>query len=430
MVTNTKLIHHHYSPPKGFKAPQEPTYQASTVIFPSVSAMRSTEWKNKSGYTYGLHGTPTTFTLEERLASIEGALHCQLVPSGLAAIALVNLSLLRSGDEVLLPSNAYGPSTALAQGELTRYGITHKVYDPMSLNDLDQKISPQTRLVWLEAPGSVTMEFPDLLALTELCKERGVTSALDNTWGAGIAFNAFDLNGKGLGVDLTIQALTKYASGGGDVLMGCICTRNPELDNHIKLTHMRLGLGVGAADVQAVLRSLPSMALRYKAQDASARFLANALTSQSVVAQVLHPSLKACPGHEHWQACCASSEPQANVHQVGRYEGRGYEVSDSQGIQGIQGNAASIFSVIFKPEFSQAQVDKFCDSLQYFKIGYSWGGPMSLVVPYDLDTIRPPQHSQHTTLLARGRLVRLCIGLEDSADLLDDLKRSIQTAFH
>ena len=427
MVTNTKLIHHHYSPPKGFKAPQEPTYQASTVIFPSVSAMRSTEWKNKSGYTYGLHGTPTTFTLEERLASIEGALHCQLVPSGLAAIALVNLSLLKSGDEVLLPSNAYGPSTALAQGELARYGISHKVYDPLSLNDLAQKISPQTRLVWLEAPGSVTMEFPDLLALAVLCKERGVTSALDNTWGAGIAFNAFDLNGKGLGVDLTIQALTKYASGGGDVLMGCICTRNPALDDHIKLTHMRLGLGVGAADVQAVLRSLPSMALRYKAQDASARFLANALTTQSVVAQVLHPSLKACPGHEHWQACCVRSKLKANGHEEGGYEEGGYEEAGYAG-GGFEGNAASIFSVIFKPEFSQAQVDKFCESLQYFKIGYSWGGPMSLVVPYDLETIRP-QHSQHTGL-ARGRLVRLCIGLEDCADLLVDLKRSIQTAFH
>ncbi len=399
MVTTTKLIHHPYKPPEGFEAPQVPTYQASTVIFPSVASMRSTQWKNKTGYTYGLHGTPTTFTLEERIASIEGALYCQLVPSGLAAIALVNLSLLKSGDEVLIPSNVYGPNIALAKGELERYNITHQVYDPLSLGDLAQKITPLTRLVWIEAPGSVTMEFPDLIGITKLCADKGVISALDNTWGAGLAFNAFNM--KGVGVDLTVQALTKYPSGGGDVLMGSVCTRNTELDQHIKLTHMRLGYGVGSDDAQTVLRSLPTMALRYKAQDRTARQLARALSNESAIAQVLHPALVSSPGHLHWSECCVQA--------------------------GEQGLAASIFSVIFKPEYTQAQVDKFCDALKYFKIGYSWGGPVSLVVPYDLNTIRPGFEKQST--LAQGCLVRFCVGLEDEADLWDDLKRSLQIAF-
>lgn len=326
-------------------------------------------------------------------------MYCQLVPSGLAAIALVNLSLLKSGDEVLIPSNVYGPNIALAKGELERYNITHQVYDPLSLGDLAQKITPLTRLVWIEAPGSVTMEFPDLIGITKLCADKGVISALDNTWGAGLAFNAFNM--KGVGVDLTVQALTKYPSGGGDVLMGSVCTRNTELDQHIKLTHMRLGYGVGSDDAQTVLRSLPTMALRYKAQDRTARQLARSLSNESAIAQVLHPALVSSPGHLHWSECCVQA--------------------------GEQGLAASIFSVIFKPEYTQAQVDKFCDALKYFKIGYSWGGPVSLVVPYDLNTIRPGFEKQST--LAQGCLVRFCVGLEDEADLWDDLKRSLQIAF-
>ena len=418
MVTTTHLIHHPYTPPEGFESPQVPTYQASTVIFPDVATMRSTNWKDKSGYTYGLHGTPTTFTLEERLASIEGATYCQLVPSGLAAIALVNLSLLKTGDEVLIPSNVYAPNSALAQGELARYGITHRVYDPMSLNDLENKISARTRLVWIESPGSVTMEFPDLIGITKLCAEKGVKSALDNTWGAGIAFNAFDMNGAS--VDLTIQALTKYASGGGDVLMGCVCTRDRELDLQLKLTHMRLGLGVGAADVQSVLRSLPTMALRYKAQDMTARYLAKALTAVPQIAQVLHPCLPSSPGHDNWLSCCVDSSSK-------RFDEKKTSEELENPSQSTVGRAASIFSVIFKAEYSQAQVDKFCDGLKYFKIGYSWGGPMSLVVPYDLKTIRPVA-SDHAPL-AKGQLVRLCIGLEEGKDLWDDLLRSLNSAF-
>ncbi|MBU3648158.1 MAG: cystathionine beta-lyase, partial [Limnohabitans sp.] len=276
MTRSTDLIHHAYLPPTEFEAPQVGVFKASTVIFPNVAAMRTREWMDKSAYTYGLHGTPTTFTLEERLATLEGGTHCILTPSGLAAIAHVDFALLKTGDEVLIPDNAYAPNKSLAEGELAQFGITHQIYDPMDVNDLAARITPRTRLVWLEAAGSVTMEFPDLVALVQLCKARGVLCALDNTWGAGLAFNAFDLTpGQGeLGVDLTIHALTKYPSGGGDVLMGSIVTRDDQLARVLKLSHMRLGTGVGANDAELVLRSLSSMPLRYKAQDTAARALA------------------------------------------------------------------------------------------------------------------------------------------------------------
>ena len=164
----TQLIHHPYQPPAGFAAPQPGVFKASTVIFPSVAAMRTRDWKTKSGYTYGLHGTPTTFVLEERIAALEGGLQTVLVPSGLAAIANVALALLQTGDEVLIPDNAYGPNKALAEGELAAFGISHAYYDPLSVADLAARITDRTKLVWLEAAGSVTMEFPDLIAQARL----------------------------------------------------------------------------------------------------------------------------------------------------------------------------------------------------------------------------------------------------------------------
>jgi cystathionine beta-lyase len=346
-----------------------------------------------------LHGTPTTFTLEERLATLEGGTHCILTPSGLAAIAHVDFALLKTGDEVLIPDNAYAPNKSLAEGELAQFGITHQVYDPLNVNDLAARITPRTRLVWLEAAGSVTMEFPDLVALVQLCKARGVLCALDNTWGAGLAFNAFDLTpGQGdLGVDLTIHALTKYPSGGGDVLMGSIITRSDELARVLKLTHMRLGTGVGANDAEMVLRSLASLPLRYKAQDMAARALAAWCASQPAFSQVLHPALSGAPGHAHWQQLCVTpQEP--------------------------EGLAAGIFSVVMDERFTSKQVDAFCDALQLFKIGYSWGGPMSLVMPYNMaaSRVRSVSHMQ------RGRVLRFCIGLENVVDLQNDIMRALK----
>jgi cysteine-S-conjugate beta-lyase len=395
----TDLIHHPYVPPAGFASPQPGVFKASTVIFANVAAMRARDWKHKNGYTYGLHGTPTTFLLEERIATLEGGAHCVLVPSGLAAIANVGMALLKSGDEVLLPDNVYGPNRALAEGEFKAWGITYQLYDPLKPQDLEASIGPRTKLVWVEAPGSVTMEFPDLPALVRICRAHGVTCALDNTWGAGLAFQAFDLvPGEQLAVDISVHALTKYPSGGGDVLMGSIVTRDDKLHQQIKLTHMRVGWGVSGNDAEAVLRSLPSLPLRYRAHDVAARALASWLSARDEVVQVLHPALAGSPGHEHWQALC-----------------------------GPQGVAAGLFSVVFDPRYTPRQVDAFCDALKLFKLGYSWGGPVSLVVPYDIPSMRS---TQLATWKHQGVLVRFSVGLEDPADLQADIAQALGALQH
>ena len=382
---STRLIHHPYQPPAGFLAPQIGVHKASTVIFPNVAAVRARDWKNKAGYTYGLHGTPTSFALEERIATLEGGADTLLVPSGLAAIALVDTALLKAGDEVLIPNNAYGPGRELARVELAAWGITHRLYDPADAQALAALITPATKLVWLEAPGSITLEFPDLPALIAVAQAKGVLTALDNTWGAGVAFNAF-----ALGVDISAHALTKFPSGGGDVLMGAVTTRDHALHLRLKGSHMRLGWGVGANDVEAILRSLPSLAVRYRASDLAARQLAAWWTHQPQIEQVLHPALAGSPGHAHWRQTCSQ--------------------------------AAGLFSVVFKPEHGQDQVHAFVDALKLYKIGYSWAGPVSLVVPYEVAQLRAkPKWA--------GTLVRFSIGLEEVEDLRRDAQQALRQVF-
>ena len=381
----TGLIHHPYRPPAGFDAPQPGVFKASTVIFANVAAMRARNWREKTGYTYGLHGTPTTFTLEERIASLEGGTYCVLVPSGLAAIALVDAALLHAGDEVLIPDNAYNPNKELARHELARWGVTHRFYDPMNPQALAAMLMPATKLVWIEPPGSVTMEFPDVHALVRAARAGGAIVALDNTWGSGLAFNPFEL-GEGLGADVSVHALTKYPSGGGDILMGSVTTRDPALHLKFNATHMRMGWGVSADDAETVLRSLPSLALRYAAQDKAARTLASWWAQRPEVKQVLHPALPGSPGHEHWTRLCTQ--------------------------------AAGLFSVVFDERYSLAQVDAFVDALAYFRIGFSWAGAVSLVVPYDLSTLRPASG-------ARGNLVRFSVGLEAVDDLIADSEQAL-----
>jgi cystathionine beta-lyase len=385
---STELIHHPYQPPAGFEAPQGPVHKASTVVFPDVASMRSRDWRRRDAYTYGLHGTPTTFALEERIATLEGGSFCLLAPSGLAAIALVNMAVLAAGDEVLLPSNVYGPSREMAAHLLVRWGVNHRSYDPMDVDSLAAAIGPKTRLVWLEAPGSVTMEFPDLSALTAVCKARGVSSALDNTWGAGVALRGFDH-----GVDFVVQALTKYPSGGGDVLMGSVVTRDDTLHQRVVAARRNTGQGVGANDCEAVLRSLPSLALRYAAQDHAGRELAGWLGRRPEVHAVLHPAWPGSPGHAHWQQHCTA--------------------------------AAGLFSVVLDPRYSPAQADAFVDGLRLFRIGYSWAGPQSLVMPYDLLALHGSQRPAH---LQGRQLVRFSIGLEGRADLQADLEQALATA--
>lgn len=295
---------------------------------------------------------------------------------------MVNLGLLTAGDEVLLPTNVYGPALRQVRSTLSGLGISHQCYDPMDIADLKSKLGPRTKLVWVEAPGSVTMEFPDLRTLVATAKDSGAVVALDNTWGAGIAFAPFEV-----GVDITVHALTKYPSGGADVLMGSVITNDDGLFERLRVAYLDLGMGVGANDVELVLRGLASMKARYDIHDKAARALASWLAGQKGVSQVLHPALESCPGHEFWATHCSA--------------------------------AAGIFSILIDESYTSAQVDQFCDRLKLFRIGLSWGGPMSLIMPYDLDKIRDGRQRYP------GYLIRFSVGLESVDDLREDLARAL-----
>ncbi|MBH9554062.1 PLP-dependent transferase [Inhella gelatinilytica] len=379
-----ELIHHPYQPPAGFASPVEPVHKGSSIFFPNVAALKRVRWADRDAYTYGLQGTPTTFALEARLATLEGAEHILLAPSGLAALNLVNQTFLKSGDHLLLPDNVYGPSRNAARHELAQWGITFDVYDPLDPADLAARLTPATRLVWLEAAGSVTLEFPDLPALVAAVRERAPQAliALDHTWGAGLAFAPFDF-----GVDVTIHALTKYPSGGGDVLMGSIGCRDRALYERLAAAHGRSGLGVGANDVELVLRGLATLPLRYAAQDAAARQVAAWAQQHPAVRQVLHPALPGSPGHAAW-------------------------ARDAQA-------AAGLLTLTFHEGVSSAAVEAAADRLRVFRLAWSWGGPVSLAVPYDLALLRSLPGGR------RGPVLRLAIGLEEPEVLTTDLAQAL-----
>ena len=375
----TTLVHSDYVAPAGFDAFPPATHRASTVLFANTAAMRASQWTDKTAYTYGLQGTPTTFTLEGKLAEIEGGNHCLLTPSGLAAIAMVDFALLKSGDDVLLPENVYNPNRELGRWLSADFGVTARYYDPMIGAGIAALIQPNTKLLWAEAPGSVSMEVPDLPALCQAAHARGVLVALDNTWSAGLALRGFDL-----GADIVMHALTKYQSGGADLLMGAVITRDRALNDRLALAHMRLGLGVSPDDAYLVQRGLPTMKMRFERHDASARELAAWFKARPEIAKVLHPAFEDCPGHAFWQR-------------------------DFTG-------AGGLFSVVFDARFDEAQVDRMVDALTLFGIGYSWGGPNSLVMPYRINSLRDRWEG--------GVLVRFNVGLEDPADLIADLAQA------
>jgi cystathionine beta-lyase len=385
---STEQIHHSYRAPAGWNAIPVGVFKASTVLFKDTADLHQLRTRDGQTYRYGLHGTPTSYTLAARLATLEGAEHCLLTPSGLSAVTLVSLGILRPGDEVLLPDNVYMQNRMLSISMLPEFGISHRFYDPLDAAGFAELLGPKTKLVWLEAAGSISLEFPDLVGLLRASKAHGVLTAIDNTWGSGVAFNPFEI-APGLGADISIQALTKYASGGADVLMGSVCTRDPALHEKLNRMHEHLGYGLGQNDVELVLRGLPSLLLRYRAQDATTRALAAWMQARPEVAQLLHPAFAGSPGHEYWQ-------------------------------QTSSGGAACLFSVVFKPEYSAAQIDAFVDALELFGIGYSWAGPMSLALPCELGRSR-----SLSLPFAQGRVVRFAIGLEDQVDLIADLEQAL-----
>ncbi|KXZ73188.1 Cystathionine beta-lyase [Acinetobacter venetianus] len=386
----TDLIHAPRKAPQYIETIQPPLYRASTIIFKSTSHLFDRHWTDRYDYSYGTHGTPTTFTLGDNIAQIEGGIFSLLAPSGLSAINLVNSTFLSSGDEVWVADNIYGPNLEHLNNLKDRYGISIKIYNPIDADSFQP--TEKSKLIWLEAAGSVTLEFPDLKNLVKKAQQANVITALDNTWGAGLAFNAFDFSDEHLSVDLTVHALTKYPSGGGDILMGSVVTRDQQLHHKLFKMHATQGICVSGDDSAQIQRSLAHMSLRYDQQSLNAIKVLDWLNQQPQFSQILHPSLSNAADHQFWAEVCNT------------------------------GKSAGLVSVIFKPDYDLTAVRKFCDSLQLFKLGFSWGGPVSLAMLYDLKQMR----SLSNTHLQQGLLVRFCIGLEHPEDLIQDIQNALK----
>lgn len=377
----TKLIHSDAKIPTGYKSLTTPVYRGSTTVFPSASAVRDTWDQHKVGYTYGLYGTPTALELAARICELESGQHTILAPGGQAAISLINLATLQAGDHILVPSSVYYPNRKLTVQLLSRFGVSSTFYDPLIGEGISALIQETTRLVWTESPGSITMEVQDIPAIVAAAHARNVKVVLDNTWSAGVLFDAFDHS-----VDITMQALTKYVGGHSDLLLGSVTVRDDAIHQRLGVSQQMLGLAVSPDDCSLALRGLQTLAVRLSAIEHSALQVAKWLADCPEVELVLHPALPSCPGHELWKR-------------------------DFLGSSGV-------FSVVFKEGPTQEQVYAFVDGLKLFKIGYSWAGVTSLAVAYDIGRIpgRPPYDH---------RIVRLNIGLESTHDLIADLKQSL-----
>lgn len=377
----TKLIHSDAKIPQGYRSLATPVYRGSTTLFPSAAAVRDTWDQHRVGYTYGLYGTPTVLELAARICELESGKHTILTPGGQNAISLINLALLQAGDHILIPASVYFPNRKLATTLLTRFGVSASYYDPMIGAGIASLIQQNTRLVWCESPGSITMEVQDLPAIVALAHARDVRVVLDNTWSAGILLDAFHH-----GVDITMQAVTKYIGGHSDLLLGSVTVRDDALYQRLGVAQQVLGSNVSPDDCSLALRGLQTLGVRLAAIETSALAVAKWLAGRPEVERVLHPALESCPGHEFWKR-------------------------DFLGSSGV-------FSIVLKPGPTQEQVFALVDSLQLFKVGYSWAGVTSLAVAYDIGRIpgRPPYDH---------RIVRLSIGLEDTEDLLGDLEQAL-----
>jgi cystathionine beta-lyase len=380
MHWRSKLIHPGSHAPADFRSLTTPTYRGSTVVFERQADV-SDDWRQtQCGYTYGLYGTPTVLELGARIAEIEGAHHTFVVPGGQAAISLIYLAFCKAGSHALVPCTAYGPNRELAALLLKRLGITVEAYDPLIGAGIAHLIRPETALIWVESPGSVTMEIQDVPAIVAAARERKIPVALDNTYSAGVLFDAF-----AHGVDVSMQALTKYVGGHSDLLLGSVSVAGGSAYEAIGSTLKQLGMAVSPDDCSLALRGMKTLGVRLERLEKSALEIALWLSKHPCIKNVLHPALASCPGHEHWRRDFTGS--------------------------------SSIFSIVFDERFTAGQAIAFADRLTLFKIGFSWGGVTSLVIVYpNLD--RPGRDYG-------GRLVRLNVGLEEPADLIADLAQAL-----
>jgi cysteine-S-conjugate beta-lyase len=354
-----------------------PVERASTILFDSVADMKG----NKPGigvYRYGLQGTATHWALAEALTELEpGAAGTALYSSGLAAITTALLTVLKPGDELLVPDHIYGPTRRFCDTFLKRYGIAARYYDPLVGEGIAGLIGDSTRAIMLESPGSLTMEVQDVPAICTVARERGIPTLIDNTWATPLFFPAI-----AAGVDITILAATKYVGGHADVMLGAV-TATAEYYERIQQSGWDLGHSVSADDAWLGSRGLRTMAVRLKQHQDSALRIAQWLKDRPEVGRVLHPALPDCPGHEYWKR-------------------------DFMGSSGL-------FAFELKGDHAAARA-AFVDALELFGIGYSWGGYESLAVLADpVRTVSKPP---------APNLIRVHIGLEDPEDLITDIAQA------
>ncbi|RRS07772.1 cystathionine beta-lyase [Pseudoalteromonas sp. J010] len=357
--------------------------RASTVVFESVAEMQEAiKGRGHRTLFYGRRGTNTHFALQDAIAELENGAGCALYPCGAAAIAQSLLSFLKAGDHLLMVDTAYEPTRDLCDKLLKGYGIETTYYDPMIGAGIDALIQDNTKVLFLESPGSITMEVQDVPAMVEVAKRRGVITMLDNTWGNGWQFRPLDH-----GVDISIQAATKYIVGHSDVMMGVAVANErywPELREHSYL----LGQCTSADDAYLALRGLRTMPARLKQHEQSAMTVAKWLDAHPLVDHVRHPAFETCPGHEFFKR-------------------------DFDGSNGL-------FSIVMK-EGSQKAINRFLDALSHFKMGFSWGGYESLVTAN-----KTMEHLRSATGWTLGPVIRLHIGLEDVEDLIEDLEHALK----
>jgi cysteine-S-conjugate beta-lyase len=377
----TRLIHSDVEIPKGYRSLASPVFRGSTTLFPDAASVNDSWDQYDVGYTYGLYGTPTTFELAGKICELEKGYRTIITPGGQGAIALINFALLKAGDHILIPASVYTPNRQLARNVLRRFGVDVGFYPPEIGAGIKDLLRENTKLIWCESPGSITMEVSDVPAIAAAAHAHGTLVVLDNTWSAGIYFDAFSH-----GVDVTMQALTKYVGGHSDLLMGSVTVKDPKLYQQLGATQQLLGSAAAPDDCSLALRGMRTMAVRLKHIEASALQIARWLAARPEIELVLHPALEASPGHDLWRR-------------------------DFTGSTGV-------FSIVFKPQATKQQVLAFVDALELFEIGYSWGGVTSLAVAYDFRGSKDRPSYGH-------RIVRLNIGLEDTADLIADLEQSL-----
>ncbi len=375
--TDTRLVTSGRDPQAyhGFVNP--PVYHASTLLYPTAEDQVA----HRARYNYGRRGTPTSEALENALREIEGdgCAGVALLPSGLAAISAALLATARAGDHVLIPDSVYRPTRNFCNGVFKRFGVETTYYDPLIGAEIARLFKPNTRVVFVEAPGSQSFEMQDIPAIAKIAHEQNAAVLMDNTWATPLYFRAFEK-----GVDLSIQAGTKYIGGHSDIMFGCVSANAATLPA-LKDTVYSMGLCVGPDDMYLALRGLRTLGVRLERHFQSGLRVARWLEQRPEILRVMHPALERDPGHKIWKR-------------------------DFTG-------ACGLFSVIFKPT-SEQSVHAFLNELALFGLGYSWGGFESLAILFDCTEYRTA-----TKWAPGGPTVRLHIGLEDPDDLIADLER-------